>query len=270
MLNKVLFATAIFVSIIIGSVESAQATNQRLVLSDFAGNSFLIANLSVILMIELQYWLKLPRRKLNKPVLNIYQLAYLADGKIRAVDLAIVQLVKNGYLVPNVQKLTFSIKKRLPDNENQLEQQVMKQVFTTPSLKRLREICGEQTIFLRMQIEQEQLFVPERKVLFGQYLRIFTPVIFVVAIGFFKSTSVDIFIAYIAVFFGSFLLHGERTHWGNFILRDIQNNHDSHDMTKGFAIHGYKVLSGGVMNDLRHIYQAQEIQDQAEVAANSF
>jgi uncharacterized protein (TIGR04222 family) len=270
MFKKALFVTAIVVIIIIASIESAQAANQRLVLSDFASKSFLMANLSLILMTELRYWLKLPRRKSNKPVLNIYQLAYLAGGKIRAVDLAIVQLVKNGYLIPNVQKLAFSIKKRLPDNENQLEQQVMKQVFITPSLKRLREICGEQTVFLRMQIEQEQLFVPERKVLFGKHLRIFAPIIFVVAMVFFKSISVDIFIAYIAVFIGSFFLHGERTHWGNFILRDIQNNHDSRDMTEGFAIHGYKVLSGGALNDLRHIYQAQEIQDQAEVAANSF
>jgi uncharacterized protein (TIGR04222 family) len=270
MFNKTLFATAIVVSIIIGSVESVQAANQELALSGFTDKSFSTANLSVFLMVELRYWLRLPREKSKKPVLNTYQLAYLANGEIRAVDLAIVQLVKQGYLIPNVQELTFSIEKRLPATENQLEQQVMKQVITTPSLKRLRKMCEEQTLFLRMQLEQEQLFVSKKKVFFGKYLRTFAALTFVFAISLLGSISVDIYTNYVVICIGSYFLHQERTHWGNFILRDIQNNHDSLDMTEGFAIHGYQVLSGGVLNDLRQIYQEQERQDQAEAAANSF
>jgi hypothetical protein len=48
-----------------------------------------------------------------------------------------------------------------------------------------------------------------------------------------------------------------RTFWGSRILADFQKNHDVYDVNQRFALYGYKVVSGGSLDDLKQIFMVK-------------
>jgi uncharacterized protein (TIGR04222 family) len=269
-LPRVLTVTAIIMSIAIGYTESVQAANPKIVLSNQAIEPAMSFILSIILGITFRYWIQMPGEKKQKPQLDIYQIAYLAGGGSRAAELAIVQLVKQGYLRPNVRNRTLSIEKSLPAGTTQLEQQVMLQVRATPDFKSIKLSFKyiDPLIFLCGQLRQDQLLMTSWKAWVGSSFTIFISatflgVMFAQIIGALLGTESDAFKSIIGIWlfvgivtFCCFVPSG-RTRWGDITLADIRKNQDVHDVLQRFALNGDQVLSGGALDDLKQLYKAE-------------
>lgn len=240
-----------------------------MVLIDFATQSDTTLVLSIMLGSLLRYWIQMPIEQPHKQHLNIYQIAYLVGGESRAVGLAIVQLVKQGYLLPNVRNHTFSIKKLLPAGANQLEQHVMLQVRKAPDLNTLQRINKSQIHFSHEQLEDKQLLMTEWRSLIGSSFSLLVIITILglvienwlgIKIGqFFYSSRFLTWIWFVIwiVSICCFVPSG-RTYWGHKILTYLKKNPGVYDVSQRFAIYGYKVLSGEALDDLRQIYQEQE------------
>lgn len=235
--------------------------------------SVAIFSAAVLFGILLRYFIRRPYEQPQKPQLNIYQIAYLAGGSLRAVDLAITQLVQQGYLRPNVRHRTFAIEKILPSEANSLEQQVMRQVYQTPDLKSLRQTNKYRMDFLDERWKQEKLLMTGWAAWVGMsFLFFIISIIFIailvstllsvqtvaesnIAKGLLVILSIGLWVAAI-ITLCCFVPSG-RTHWGSQILKDLRKNHDVYDVIQRFALYGYPVLSGGVLDDLKQIFKAQ-------------
>jgi uncharacterized protein (TIGR04222 family) len=231
----------------------------------------------VLFGLLLRYFIRRPYEKPQKPQLTVYQMAYLAGGSLRAVDLAITQLVHQGYLRPNVRHRTFAIEKMLPPEANSLEQQVMQQVHQTPDLKSLRQTNKYRMDFLDERWEQEKLLMTGWAAWAGiSFLVFITSIIFIAILvstllsvptvaesnivkGLLVILSRGLWVVGI-ISLCCFIPSG-RTHWGSRILKDLRNNHDVYDVTQRFALYGYQTLSGGALDDLKQIFKAQAESD---------
>jgi uncharacterized protein (TIGR04222 family) len=233
--------------------------------------------LSIILGLLLRYAIRLPIKQLHKPELDIYQIAYLAGGYQRAIELAIVQLVHQGYLLPNVHYRTFSIEK-LPTGATPLQQQVMRQVRHTPDFKNLRELEKYETDFFQQQLQQEKLLMKGWPLLIGSSWVI---LVSITGLGVFLLSVAQIFLGqlpmseilyktgslpWLVVFTFTLccFVPSAKTLWGSRILADLKKNYDAYDVNQRFALYGYSVLSGGVLDDLRQVFSAQAQVDSEE------
>jgi uncharacterized protein (TIGR04222 family) len=227
--------------------------------------------------IALRYWIQMPGKQLQQPQLNIYEIAYLAGGKSRAVELAITQLVHLGYLRPNVRNRTFSIEKLLPIEATQLDRQIMLQVRTTPDFNKLKVAGNYLTSMLPLQnrLEQEQLLMSGWRLLIGSSFMNFmttsitcfvvlVPIspIFTIESNIIWNIIIHLWLGLGILTFCCFVPSG-RTRWGHQMLADIHKNHDVYDVLQGFAINGYRVLSGGALDDLKQIYKEEADADSA-------
>jgi hypothetical protein len=123
--------------------------------------------LPIILGLMLRFVIRLPLKQSHKPELDIYQIAYLAGGYQRAIELAIVQLVHAGCLSISVRYRSFSIKKSLLVEPTPLQQQVMQQVHLTPELKDLRGAEKYQPDLFQQQLQQKRLLMQGWPLLIG-------------------------------------------------------------------------------------------------------
>lgn len=261
--------TIIVCMITIGWVRVAHGSTIGQVAGDVLANPFVITICgSAILGLILRYVIRSPSQQPQKPQLDMHQIAYLAGGNSRAVELAITQLVHQGYLRPNVRNRTFSIEKPLPPGATTLEQQVMQQVHRTPALKELRQVNKYETNFLQRSLEQEKLLMTGWAAFMGAS---FAPFLLMTILGGFllamvmgslsiQPSEMNIFVVLhrsIGIVTLCCLVPGGRTRWGGRILAEIQKNHDVYDVTQRFALYGYTVLSGGALDDLKQIFKAE-------------
>jgi uncharacterized protein (TIGR04222 family) len=229
-----------------------------------------------ILGLVLRYVIQSPSQQPQKPRLNTYQIAYLAGGNVRAVELAITQLVHQGHLRPNVSNRTFAIEKPLPSEATCLEQQVMQQVVLTPDLKSLREANKYKTNFLREFLEREKLVLTGWAAIMGLGFVLFLLISLFggllmalsMAIPGIQSLYTSLYWNFFLVLYvsiGIFTLcsfvPSGRTRWGNLILADLKKNHNFYDVRHRFALYGYSALSGGALDDLNQMFTAQAEED---------
>jgi uncharacterized protein (TIGR04222 family) len=252
--------------ITIGWVRVAQGSIIEPVAGDVAANQFVITICSAaILGLILRYIIRSPSQQPQKPQLDMYQIAYLAGGNSRAVELAITQLVHQGYLRPNVRNRTFAIEKRLPPEATTLERQVMQQVHLTASLKYLRQVNAN---FLQRPLEQEKLLMTGWAAFMGASFGLFLVITILggiliaveMSILGIQLSDMNIFAVLhrsIGIVTLCCLVPSGRTRWGSRTLADIQKNHDVYDVTQRFALYGYTVLSGGALDDLKQIFKAE-------------
>lgn len=225
---------------------------------------------AVILGLSLRYVIQSPSQQPHKPQLDNYQTAYLAGGDSRAVELAITNLVHQGYLRPNVRNRTFAIEKQLAPEAPSLEQQVMKQVHRTPSFKDLRQASQYQTNFLRSSLEQEKLLMTGWAAFMGSSFVWFIPMTLLSGILLAVTCSgLGIQSLYVdgAICTAVWLSIGivtlcccsssGRTRWGDRVLGQIQEQHNAYDLTQRFALYGYTALSGGALDDLKQVVAAE-------------
>lgn len=238
------------------------------------GGSFLllilIGFIGVVMLFR--YLLRLPKDHSPAPALDTYEIAYLAGGKLRAAELAIVSLVYQGYLATNVRHKTFSIVKPLPDSASLIEKQVLKTVGRSPKFRELRYLVAQDTMFLSHVLRQHKLLVQGVSatltnntmtsggilvLVIGQIVRM------VMAIG--ETSYLNIIVVVVGVFcflFGICLyVPSQRTYWGDRVLAECTKEHDVHNLYQSFSISGYKVLSGGALDDLKQVFKATEVED---------
>ncbi|QLE56205.1 TIGR04222 domain-containing membrane protein [Nostoc sp. TCL26-01] len=259
---------------IAGCVDLGQKSPFGRFVSDFIVYHFItILIVSVILGLILRYWIRIPSQQPQKPQLDIYQMAYLAGGSVRSVELAITQLVHQGYLRPNVRHRTLAIEKALPSGANNLERQIMQQVHQHPNLQSLRQISKYKTDFLQKQLEQEKLFITGWEAIirmsFGFFLVITVLGLFIASVVSGLLTEplmkiapvVDMMIVIwtaIGIITACCFVPSGRTRWGSWLLADIKKNHDVYDVTQRFALYGYGALSGGTLDDLKQMFKAED------------
>jgi uncharacterized protein (TIGR04222 family) len=264
--------------ITIGYVPMAQGSPFKQVVHYVSENQFLIAICAtVILGLILRYVIRSPSQLPQQPQLDIYQIAYLAGGTSRAVELAITKLVHQGYLRPNIPNRTFAIEKRLPPEATRLEKQVMGKIRGTPSLKNLRKFDKYETSFLKRSLEQEKLLMMGWKASMGESFYIYLASSFlgiILILGIRNLLNVPLSLLGILMVLNMkigivtlcCLVPSLRTHWCSKILADIQKNHNVYDVTQRFALFGHEALSGGALDDVKQIFLAEA---KAEVIENS-
>ncbi|MFN6517928.1 MAG: TIGR04222 domain-containing membrane protein [Nostoc sp. CreGUA01] len=269
-LAQTLGAIAIIAFLTVGCVDAGQKSTPGRFVSDLIANhSITIFSLSVILGLILRYSIRIPSKQPQKPQLDIYQMAYLAGGKLRAVELAITQLVHQGYLRPNVRHRTLAIEKALPPEATNLERQVMQQVHQTPHLQSLRQTSEYKTDFLQQRLEQEKLLMTGWAATIAMSFGLFLIITVLGAVALVLLSKllmkiaavVDIIIILwtaIGIITACCFVPSGRTRWGSRILADIKKNHDVYDVTQRFALYGYGVLSGGALDDLKQIFTAED------------
>lgn len=266
-----------------GCVNAGQESTFGEFARNLSANQFTtVLSLAMIFGLVLRHVIRSPGKQPQKPQLSVYQLAYLAGGSSRVVELAITQLVHQGYLRPNVLNRTFAIEKALPPGMTSLEEQVMRQVHRTPEFKKLRQASIYQTHFLKEQLEQEKLLMTGRAAsIIGSCAFSFPMIPFVGSCAFSFLTIPFVVMLTIALhtniiaalWLGVCIIHvcctfhSGRTRWGKQILADIKKNHDVYNVTQRFALYGDRVLSGGALDDLKQIYKAEAAEVAAEVAA---
>lgn len=265
--------------------------------TDISSDPFFIAICGCIIFgLILRYIIRSPSRQPQKPQLDSYQIAYLAGGNSRAVELAIVQLVRQGYLHPNVHNRTFAIKKRLPSEASTLEQQVMQQVQQNPTINKLRAACLNisEIKFVRSSLEQKKLLIEGWSAVMGLsfalllcmavlggvllciidiLIRIVTfgefSLVFIMSIPDIQQHLYMIEIVFMYFYFAMLLITlccftpREHTRWGSQILAEIEKTHDTYDVIQRFALSGYKTLSGGSLDDLKQMLTDEAKEDAA-------
>jgi uncharacterized protein (TIGR04222 family) len=252
--TKASIIVAITTLLTFGYVEAVQAINPRLVENyKFTDQPLVIIALSMVFGLVLRYFIRLPRKGLQAPQVDIYEAAYLAGGASRAVELAIVQLVHQGYLCPNVRNRTFSIEKKLSSTAAHLEQKVMQQAHLNPDFKSLRLPGNYETDFLRRKLRQDKLLIPGEGGLSILVLVRILIGILVIFLG--DKIDYPVLVAFVVNI--CCIIPYERTHWGGLIFEKLQINHDSYNVNERFAIYGYETLSGGTLDDLKRIFKEE-------------
>ncbi len=224
-----------------------------------------------------------PSTQDQKPLLTEYEIAYLAGGEQRAIELAITKLVYQGYLKPNVRYRTFAIAKIMDPELANLEQQVMIQTRINPEFKHLRITKPYNTDSLRTRLEQDRLKLRKKKCRVSphplEYFLSFWQYYFFLLIGsgillsLFENQILRAFLTnfneieplrrgIVFLILCLKMLDG-RTYWGDLVLKDIRKKDVSFDPIQRFALYGESTLSGGVLDDLKQIYKAQKKEDEA-------
>lgn len=263
-------AVVLIAFLIAGCVEVGHSSTPGKFVRNLTANQVsTIFGISVILGLVLRYVLRRPSKQSHGPQLDIYQMAYLAGGRTRAVELAITQLVHRGYLLPNVRYRTFAIEKQLNPEASYLERQVMQQVHRTPDLASLQQTSRYETDFLRERLEQEKLLIKGWTTWIGVSFWFFLliPVLGgILAPALLSSMgmkiaavpqSVVVLWKAIAIITACCLFPSGRTRWGSRVLEDLKRNHDVYDVTHRFALCGDQALTGGALDDLKEILRAE-------------
>jgi uncharacterized protein (TIGR04222 family) len=194
-----------------------------------------------------------PSYQPHKPQLDLYETAYLAAGHARAVESSIVKLVHEGYLRLNLRNRTLSIAKILPPGAHEIEQQVMRQVERTPALKELRNISRDATKSLERSLEQEKLLMTSCAAWIGSSWPLGLLSFFCFCVGEFALPFLWIGIVTLCC-----VQPGLRTRWGRRVLDEIRRTCDPFDGIKRFVLFGFPILSGGVLDDLRQAFTAED------------
>jgi uncharacterized protein (TIGR04222 family) len=233
---------------------------------------------SIIIGILLRFYAKTTTECHRSSELDIYETAYLAGGRVRSVELAITQLVAQGYLLPNILHRTLTIQKKYSFNGHELEQQVMRYVQRTPDLARLQNPDNYETqiIDLQKNLKRKQIFLTGSKEFVGSSFISFILVTFlgwmfrmvlqILNISIYAGGENLLGVVWMAIGITTaccFIFNG-RTNWGNRVYANIYKNQDVYDVIQRFALHGSESLSGGALDDLKQIFKDQAQADAEE------
>lgn len=276
--NSSLVTGVVALILVLITIDSAYATsvegteNGRSIVESYL-YSYLCLFVPTIIGLALRNYIRQPSKQQSKPQIDLYQTAYLAGGSQRVVESAIVKLVHEGYLRPNVRNRTFAIAKPRDPEAHYLEHQVMDEVHRTPEFKDLRQADRCQISFLRKQLEQSKLLIEWNLGIVVQtivgYLIILSICSFLSGYlleespikAFFIESSISSLLFGILIIIACQIVPGSRTRWGDFVLSEIKQRHNWFDVVQRFALYGKDVLSGGALDDLKQIYQAQKKED---------
>jgi uncharacterized protein (TIGR04222 family) len=238
--------------------------------------------LGVFLAIKLwRYYLRMPQTQGQNPQLDDYEIAYLCGGASRAVELALVQLVDQGYVRPNVQNCSLGMVQSLPHSAPYLQQKVIQQVQKTPQLKDFKLASPSETLFLADQLRQKDLLLRGWSAKWSSSLVYFVLANFLGALGLGliavlvsafgipdflnpmllrpEVAAVLGYLGWVWIAVGLICLcswiPSERTHCGDRMRVEMQKNYDVHSLAQAVAVKGIAAVSGGALDDLKQIFQ---------------
>ena len=212
----------------------------------------------------IRHKIRQPKTQSQKPVLNEYEIAYLAGGEKRAVELAITKLVYQGYLRSNARNRTFAIAKAYTNRPYSIELQTMNQVLRTPEFKELRTVEKYKVDNLRVQLEGHQLLIEQNLVIAVRWSITLLFFAFCGAVSEALNSlgsQVNYLWLGILIMLINLIIPGDRTYWGDRVLKDIRKQDTGFDPIQRFALYGESTLSGGALDDLKQIYKAQHEDD---------
>ncbi len=262
------FSRSIFFAVGVGFV-AVGCTGQQVESVLFIAIVIAIAAVPILIIQLLRYLLRLPESQPQMPTLDVYELAYLVGGRTRAAELAIASLVNQGYLIPNVRHKTFTIVKVLPDSAPLLEKQVMREAGRSLTLKELRQSVEKDIAFLTHGLQEKQMIlkgIPAKptNISFIILLLLMSIPLLIVS-----SSGQNDFVAFLWILWLFGLVIGlclnmpsQRTIWADRVLMKIKQEQDVHNMMQSFALSGYEILSGGVLDDLKQVFH-ETIQDES-------
>ncbi|WP_013335020.1 TIGR04222 domain-containing membrane protein [Gloeothece verrucosa] len=207
----------------------------------------------------LRWFLRTSQTESIKPQLDHYEIAYLAGGPQRAVDLAITNLVQQQYLKPKLTTRSFSILKKLPNTSYCLEQQVLSQVVLTRNLLALRQAVTPKTIFLRDRLQKYGLLMKGKQARICYLVPIFMVFGAIILGGFLITLDAEnvgeYFKTIICLVLCSLPLDSPpfRSRQGDLILSELKSIYST-DIAYTFALSGSTALSGGVLDDLKQVF----------------
>jgi uncharacterized protein (TIGR04222 family) len=220
---------------------------------------FKICGLALLGAYLLRWLLRASWTEPVKPQLDDYEIAYLAGGKNRAVDLAITNLVKQRYLNPEPKYRSFSVLKVLPETSYPLELHVMAQINQNPNLFSIRQAVAPKTTFIRDRLQKEGLLMKGKAAEVCHIFPVFI-VLGAVMLGYFRITSDALHASSYTNVMGYLLVLGfplvfppYRSQWGDLFLKQLQSLYST-NIAYRFALSGSIVLSGGVLDDLKQVF----------------
>ncbi|MEL6931023.1 MAG: hypothetical protein AAFO95_20745, partial [Cyanobacteria bacterium J06600_6] len=77
----------------------------------------------------------------------------------------------------------------------------------------------------------------------------------------YDSLLASLFLTLFSYTYFKHLALDQRTRWGDRVLRALGKNDSSFEPVPRFALYGESMLSGGVLDDLKQMYKAQEETD---------
>lgn len=223
---------------------------------------FMICGMALFGAYLLRWLLRTSWTEPVKLQLDNYEIAYLAGGKNHAVDLAITNLVEQRYLNPEPKSRSFSVLKALPETAYPLELYVMYWIHQNPKLVSIRRAVAPKTTFLRDRLQKDGLLMKGNT---AKVCHIFPVFIILGAfmLGYFGITSdalpvssyakVMIMMVCLLVLGFPLVSPPHRSRWGDLFLKQLESSYTT-NIAYRFALSGSRVLSGGVLDDLKQVF----------------
>ena len=206
--------------------------------------------------------------------LDDYELAFLAGGRQRTIDLAIVKLTEDRFIVPNADFNVLYNKRAIPVNSHPLEKHVIKMIATGAKVDEIQNSITTETRRVEDRLKRKSLIVNR-----SQRVTC-TLTLLILAIASFNTLGdipeylynvatlfmiIDFF--FCAIYLAMFI--GHRTKWGNHLLEKYRAE-KSINVGRKFALDGYESLrlNDGSLNELTRLFIGLE-QDRQEAARNA-
>lgn len=238
--------------------------------------TFLTIAANIIALIVRTYMRKLQNNfDSEPPSLSIYEMAYLANGQIRAIDTAIANLVERGYLLPDPKTRSLKLQTVLPKDCDPLEKSILLLAKFNGSLSQMRTSVAHATFPIYKRLVDLGLLVPLEQAQNVQLLSAL-PVLTILLAGMgmtlwriSQNQAVGLLIllcAIAAISSCSFLFIPVRRSWyGDRILKHLRT-HCLHlppttnvkemvepQLIMTFALFGAKVLGNTSLNNFREV-----------------
>jgi uncharacterized protein (TIGR04222 family) len=208
--------------------------------------------------------------------LDVYETAYLADGKVRAVDVAIAKLVQRGNLEPLSETRTLKLGSAVWNDSHPLEQAVMQAVRRNGKIEEVRRSAASATAPIGKHLQNLGLLVNETQAKLIQRLpalAIFAVLLLgiskiIVGVSRNKPVGLLIMLCLVTGVIGCFFLFTKphRSRYGDRVLNNLRVRHtalkktatlDSTDatsqLTLAVALFGIVVLADSALAELQRV-----------------
>lgn len=198
------------------------------------------------------------RQELKRPIfveevpqLSPEEMAYLAGGAQRVIDLTLTQLVHQEYLSPNAEHRTFNILRPLSSENSRLQIKAIAQVEQNCILSSIRSRLKPATLDLKLALQSKGLLLTLRQQVYCYLI----PLFLTGATGFWLTSQNQTGDFWVVALIGvaTLLIPPNRSRWGDRILTNLRATRFL-DLDHIFALHGPQVLSGGVLDDLKDVF----------------
>ena len=209
---------------------------------DFSGSEFLtfyflLSTVVIAAAYGLRCYLRSPgeARDQKNLALDVYETAYLAEGKNRVIDTAILHLVQKKYVVVELGKLTLTLRARIEDLSHPLEQAVIKAIRSDKHINQLRAAVTGEIQVIRDRLRDLGLLLSQKQALKVQIY----PVILIaslvglgiakISVGVSRGKPVGFLIAMCFVIavvgLGFWLILSRRSRFGDRFLTSLHREH---------------------------------------------